>query len=449
MNQQSTLPVATLDDPISIHRPVSRRYFPGWTMLGIAAAAQYLSAPGQSYSVAVFKDPMRSGLGLTEIEFSAAYGFATVLSACLVPLIGRQLDRFGARIILPLIGAALGVSCFCMSLVGSLPGLYLGFTFVRSFGQGALTLASIWLVGEWFERRRGMATAIAGLGGGLSVMTVPLCAHWLINGFGWETTWTIMAAIVAGLLVVPGALLIRDRPEDLGLRPDGIEPDQTEPDNAADADELDPGAAALAKIEAESWTVPEVLRDPTFWKLLTVPATAALVGTGLIFHQVALLGSRGVPATWALALLSVQAVFATTMTFPAGWATDRFPSRYILFFAMLVLSAANLLALTLPVIWLVVAYSLLLGLQGSIFRSTAAVVWINYYGRLHQGAIRGMAWSVMILASALGPLPVAVSIDKWNSYDPVLYLFITLPLLAAAAVWSAHPPQKKAAGLED
>lgn len=440
MNQQ-TLPVA-LDDRISITRPV-HRYFPGWTMLGIAAAAQYLSAPGQSYSVAVFKDPMRTGLGLSETQFSGAYAFATMLSACLVPWVGRQLDRFGARIVLPLIAAGLGISCFFMSLVQSLPGLYIGFTFVRSLGQGALTLASIWLVGEWFERRRGMATALAGLGGGLSVMTVPLCTHWVITRFGWEAAWTVMAAVVAGLLVVPGILFIRDRPEELGLFPDGIEPDRDDADEAADDGAYDPAAAALAKMTAESWTLAEVLRDPTFWKLLSVPATAALVGTGLIFHQVGLLGSRGVPAAWALGLLSVQALFATTMSFPAGWATDRFPSRYILFFAMIVLSAANLLALTLPVVWLIVLYSLLLGLQGSIFRSTAAVVWINYYGRLHQGAVRGMAWSAMILASAIGPLPVAVSIDYWKSYDPALYLFIVLPLLAAAAVWTAYPPQRK------
>ncbi|MCA9019462.1 MAG: hypothetical protein KDA74_04930, partial [Planctomycetaceae bacterium] len=74
-------------------------------------------------------------------------------------------------------------------------------------------------------------------------------------------------------------------------------------------------------------------------------------------------------------------------------------------------------------------------------RSTATVVWINYYGRMNQGAVRGVAWSMMILASALGPLPVAMSIDYFGSYNPVLYLFMTIPLISAAAVWSAHPPK--------
>ena len=405
-------------------------------MLGIAAAAQYMSAPGQSYSVAAFKDPMREGLGLSETEYSLAYGFATVLSACLVPFVGRCVDRFGARIMLPLIAAGLGSACLCMSRIESLTGLYLAFSFVRILGQGALTLVSVWLVGEWFQRRRGMATAIAGLGGGVSVMTIPLLNHYIIAEYGWNTAWVVLAVLVWAILVLPGIVLVRDRPEDLGLHPDGIDPEAALPveGKASRGPVITPPEA--------SWTVSEALRDSTFWKLLTVPATAGLVGTGLVFHQVALLGSHGLTATSALAMMSVQAGFATILTFPIGWLTDRFASRYILFGGMLVLAMAILLVMRMPATWLAIVYALLLGLNGSIMRCTATVVWINYYGRTHQGAVRGVVWAVMILASALGPLPLAVSIDHFDSYGPALVAFLSLPLIAAVAVWSAHPPTR-------
>ncbi|MDP6718529.1 MAG: hypothetical protein QGF59_07775, partial [Pirellulaceae bacterium] len=80
-------------------RGISRRYrfFPGWTMLGISAAAQFMSAPGQSYSVAAFKDPMQAGLGISETNYSLAYGFATVISGLSLPYVGRLIDRLGAR----------------------------------------------------------------------------------------------------------------------------------------------------------------------------------------------------------------------------------------------------------------------------------------------------------------------------------------------------------------
>lgn len=421
--------------------PHTYKYFPGWSILGVAALAQFLSAPGQSFSVAVFKDPMRATLGLTETQYSLAYGFATLVSACLLPFVGRLLDYWGARIILPIIAVGLTLACFFMSQIHTLTGLYIGFSLVRSLGQGALTLISVWMVGEWFEKKRGRATALAGFGSAFSVMTVPLINSWLITHYGWQTGWVFHAVTVAVCLILPGIFIVRNRPEDLGLHPDGIDPAQ-EP--LPDPDEKTTGKKPkrpLITATIESWTVRQVLRDPTFWKLLSVITTHALVGTGLVFHQIALLGSHGVPVNWAIRMMSFQAICATVLMFPAGWVTDRLPSRYILCFSMLCLSVANLIVLTMPAIWMVVVYTFLLGMTGSIFRSTATVVWINYYGRMNQGAVRGVAWSMMILASALGPLPVAMSIDYFGSYNPVLCLFTAMPLVAAAAVWSAHPPQ--------
>jgi MFS family permease len=454
------------------------RWFPGWTMLGVSAAAQYMSAPGQSYSVAAIKDPMLTGLNVSEVDYSLAYACATVVSACLLPFVGQLVDRFGARVMLSLIAAGLTAACWMMSCVETLPELYFGFAFVRSLGQGALSLVSVWIVGEWFERKRGIATAMAGLGGGLSVMTIPLINNWLIQNYAWQTAWQGLACCVWGMLMIPGILILRDRPEDMGLHPDGLSPeegslDEDSPDESDDAgtsagetsDSETPDSEAAAGNSTEptsvvqpedqsrvftgpvitsfedSWTVREVLRNATFWKLLCVPATSGLVGTGLIFHQVELLKRHGLDRTEALLMMTVQAGFATFLQFPTGWLTDRVPSRYILAAAMLVLGTATMLMINMPVTWLACVYALLLGIHGSVMRSTATVVWINYFGRAHQGAVRGVAWSVMIMASAIGPLPLAYSIDHYGAYEPALIMFLALPMFAAAAVWTAYPPK--------
>lgn len=442
------------------HKEPPYRWFPGWTMLGISAAAQYMSAPGQSYSVAAFKDPMQAGLQISETDFSLAYACATVVSACLLPQVGRLVDRFGARIMLPIIAMGLGIGCWLMSQVDSLSSLYLGFGIVRSLGQGALSLISAWIVGEWFERRRGIATAMAGLGGGISVMTIPLINNWLIEQYGWQTAWQGLAGGAWIILILPGMLLLRDRPEELGLQPDGMAPDKQtvnqpqspESDtvhNEVPAEASEPGDVAsegstgpvITALE-ESWTVREVIRNATFWKLLCIPATSGLVGTGLVFHQVELLKRHGLDRTESLLMMSLQAGCATIMQFPAGWLTDRVPSRYILVASMMFLATATGLVINLPATWLAGVYALLLGLHGSVMRSTATVVWINYYGRAHQGAVRGVAWSAMILAAAIGPLPLAISNDYYGSYNPALIMFLALPILAATAVWTAHPPER-------
>jgi len=418
-------------------------WFPGWTMVIVAATAQYMSAPGQSYSVAALKDPMRATLGMSETDYSLAYSFATLISAAMVPLFGRLLDRVGARVMIPLIAAGLGLACFQMSRTESLGELYFAFSFVRTLGQGALFLASVWLIGEWFERKRGIATALTGLGGGLSVMTVPLINDMLVQEYGWQRTWIALAAVVAASLVLPGVLWIRDRPEDIGLSPDGITEDEdTELDQSDAASTQSPAGPVITSLE-DSWTVKDALKDPTFWKLLSVPTTSGLIGTGLIFHQVALFAQHGLSSREALGLMSLQAMCAVTMSFPAGYLTDRIPSRYLLFAAMVMLAAATLLVTTLPFTWMAFVYAMLMGLHGSILRSTGTVVWINYYGRAHQGEVRGVAWSMMILGAALGPLPLAWSIDYLGSYDAALYGFLILPLLAGAAVWTAIPPLRQ------
>lgn len=424
-------PPAASTDTKPKHFANQYRVFPGWTMVGVSAAAQFMSAPGQSYSVAAFKEPMRAGLDISETNYSLAYATATVISGVSLPLVGRAIDRFGARLALPLISLLLGFGCLGMSYVGSLTSLYVGFGVVRSLGQGALSLIAAWMVGEWFARRRGFATALSGLGGSLSVMTIPVVNGLVISQLGWEKAWVVLAFAVWVLLTLPSIILVRDRPEDLGLLPDGDDPCKKS-DSQQDRSKVH---------DQVSWSVGEVMRDLTFWKLLSVPAAAGLVGTGLIFHQVSLLGSRGISPSWALGLISIQAVIASCAALVAGWLTDRCQSRYLLAGGMIMLSCASLVVLFMPFVAMAIVYAAMLGLNGSILRSTGMVVWMNYYGRNHQGAIRGVAMAVMILAAALGPLPLALVVDWFQSYDLALYGFVGLPIVAAVMVLTAGPPR--------
>jgi MFS family permease len=332
-----------------------------------------------------------------------------------------------------------------MSTANSLPDLYLGFGMIRSLGQGALTLTAMWIVGEWFAARRGLAASIAGLGGSLSVMCFPLLNNQLISHFGWQVAWIVLGIAVWGVLILPAIFVLRDRPEDLGLHPDGIAPSMSTPASdsvGVDADETVCTRSSEFSVEEPSWSVAEVLRDVTFWRLLAVPASSGMIITGLTFHQVAMLGSRGVSSAWALGMISVQALVATLVSLPAGWLTDRVAGRRLLSLAMLLLAAAGTIVLIMGNPYFAVGYATLLGLHGSILRTAGNVIWLNYYGRKNQGGIRGIMMSVMILAAAVGPLPMALSIDHFKSYDIALIAFITIPLLAASLVWTAKPPRR-------
>ncbi|MCA9114662.1 MAG: MFS transporter [Planctomycetaceae bacterium] len=422
-------------------------------MLLIAAAATFMSAPGQSYSVAAFIEGMLQDLKLSRTEFSTAYGLATLIGGLTLPGIGRLLDRWGARIALPLIATLLGAACVWMSYVTTAIGLFFGFAAIRCLGQGSLTLISSWLVGEWYERRRGMAMGLVGLGGTASVMLVPQINHLLIEHLTWRTAWVVLAAAVWVVLVIPGAFLVRNRPEDIGLLPDGVVP-ATPPEphaahhvhyvEAAPTNE-EPAAENAPAVEDDDevehvFTAGEAFRTATFWKLLAVVCTSSLVGTGLVFHQVSLLGSRGVGHRAALGVLGVHAFVATFSSVLGGWLTDRMRPRTLLAISMLFMSLALLLLINLPSPEWAVLYGALLGLHGGIIRSTGTVIWVNYFGRPHQGAVRGLALSAMIIAAAAGPLPIAVAQDTLGSPSVALSLFLILPASAAFLVWTARRP---------
>jgi MFS family permease len=429
------------------------RFYPGWIMLGIAAAVQFMSAPGQSYSVAAFIDPMLNDLGFLRTEYATAYLIATLVSGITLPFMGRLLDAYGARILLPSVAVLLGLACLWMSRVDHLIGLVIGFSFVRCLGQGTLSLVSTWIVGEWFHNKRGIATGLVGLGGTFSVMSIPQVNDMLIQSVGWRNTWLLLAVAVWVVLVIPGAFFLRNRPEDIGLLPDGQLPeDEEETDYLVDSyasntavEETTKKTSNLIAPTEDSWTVGQAMRCLTFWKLNAVVCTSALVGTGLIFHQVSLLAEHGVNRTEALGLIGIQAVVGTFSSLLFGYLTDRYQSRYLMAFAMLFFFMAVCLLIVMPIPAMAILYSGLLGLHGGIIRSTGTVVWINYYGRLHQGAVRGAAFSIMIFASALGPVPLALAKDYFGGYNQVLMVFAVLPIITGCWVLTAKPPQKEPA----
>lgn len=427
-------------------RKTPSKFFPGWIMIGFSAGAQFLSAPGQSYSVAAFKKPMQDSLGISETNLSFAYGMATIVSGLVLPWTGRLIDRFGARVVLPIVAALLSLACVFMSMVDSVPSLYVGFTLIRCLGQGAMWLVGTWIVGEWFLRKRGIATALSGLGSSLSVMLFPVMNLYLIERYGWQSTWAVLGLIVSATIILPAICFLRDRPEDLGLHPDGIDPDNDPEDNNPDSDSDDKAALLRSPIAnlptEETWSLREVLANGTFWKLLSVGVCTGCIGTGLVFHQETILSAHGISKDLAMWLIAYQAAVGTVAALWAGRLTDRIPAERLLAAAMFMLSVSVAIVYFMPHWSFVFVFATLNGLHGAIIRTAGTVVWVNYYGRGNQGVIRGAAMSAMILAAALGPIPLAMANDRLGTYAPALVAFAVIPLVSMMMVFTSRQPRR-------
>ena len=239
-----------------------------------------------------------------------------------------------------------------------------------------------------------------------------------------------MALAVWALLCVPAALLVRNRPEELGL-----EPDRPLPTSGGEST----GVTATTET-THNWSAHQTWRTAAFWKVVSALATSAMVSTGLVFHQVSILSGRGVTQEAALGLLGVQAFVASVMSVLSGYLADRIPPRHLLSVSMVLMALAivPLLAVRSPLAALL--YSVLLGMHTGIQWCAGSVTLIDFFGRLHFGSVNGIAMSLVIDAAALGPLPLALAQDFLGGYEPALLVLLLFPLASAAAVWSAHPP---------
>ncbi len=427
----STTKIAAIDESIPHIEPERPHDVPrtAWMILALAGLANFFSGPGQSYTFAAFIDPMLATFdaeGLTRSGYSLIYTVATLVSAGLLPGLGRGLDRFGAKIVLPVCVVALTIACLGLGAAGSVLAFTIAVVAVRSLGQGALTMIPTWMVGQWFDRRRGLAMSLLGIAGSLSFVVFPVASKALIDAFGWRMAWTIIGLSVSALLLVPSLLMVRDRDRDVskGSGPRGL--------------------STVNEPELTIWTLGSAVRTGVFWKISLAMVTSGLICTALVFHQVSLFKQRGLSADLATWMVSLQAVFATITCLVGGFLVDRYGSRTVLAWGMVLLTLSMVLYFRLDSWAMALVYSALIGIHAGFQRVSGSVMVLDYFGRHSYGSIKGVIMTAMVFGAALGPLPLALSLDYLGSYDPVVLALIVLPVASTWAAWSARRPKLSA-----
>lgn len=392
-------------------------------MLALAFVAMFASAPGQSFLIAVFLDEMLAGTALSRTEFSALYAAATVVSAAVMMVLGRATDRFGLRPVWALVSLALAAACAVASLAAGLVLAFVALALLRTFGQGSFPLVATLIVARFFRGARGRAMAVASFGITAAAIVLPPLTVLLIVELGWREAFRILAvALVA--LVLPLAGLIRREPAPV--------PDEATARSGEDA-------------------FPPALRRSRRLRGLTIPTRSAagllfvlsgppLILTAIIFHAISLLGERGLSLHEAGAALSGLGIANALGTIAAGAVSDRIATRLLLS-AMSALLAGSAALLLVPTAAAAYLSFLLLGLAGGAFGIASGLVWARTYGLADIGRLQGTAFAVVIVASAAGPLPLALALGVAGTYAPALAALAVYAGLAFVAATRWRDPR--------
>lgn len=393
-----------------------------------ASVALAMTAPGQTAAISLFVDPLSTSLHVSRSSVAVAYSIGSLAGALVVPLLGKLLDRFGARRAMVTVGLCFGVVLLAAGTITEFVGLTAAFVGIRVGGQGALSLVATTVVTMYMQRYKGLATGIVSAIGTSAISLAPLALERLIDDLGWRTVWQLEGLVVLAI-TVPVALFVLPR----RARSDGESATDVSPAELGSGHDIGSGTADRQRGHSTDWTLRDASRTPVFWVVVSGGGVCSLITTALMFHQVSLLGERGLSTTEAAANFVPQLVAGLLASLLVGWAADHIGDRALVIAIMTVLALTTLTAGWVRPGWTAVAYGVALGACTGGVRTLKGVAFGDCFGLGHLGTLRGAVHSVVIGASALGPLVLALGRTWSDSYQEVLAVLCVLPVLVAAA----------------
>ena len=403
---------------------LSVRVFYGWVVLSVAVVIMFGTGPGQSHLIGLFFDPLAEELNLSRTSIAIAYGAATLCAAFALPQMGKAIDRYGAAGMLGVVTALLGLSALLFSFASSWIFIAIGFGCLRFLGQGALMLNCVNMVSQWFSRRRGFAMGLMSLGFPVSMALHPPLCQWLIETVGWRETWMWLGISTWVLLLPPILLLAHSKPEPLGLAPDGAVIDTSKT------------SSPLSGL-----TLSQALRTPTFYIVSACLFCMSMLVTSLHVENKGILVEHGLSARAATLMFTITGITAAITMPIVGHLLDRVRTQFMVCAGLLVM-AGSLISVTLvESVTGAVVYAIIFGINNGVTMTYFAFLWPRYFGRKHLGSIQGTGQMVGIVGASIGPLPLAIAIDNFGSYDTTLRVLAIMPIVLAGLALFLRAPK--------
>ncbi|NQW24639.1 MAG: MFS transporter [SAR202 cluster bacterium] len=409
------------------------KVFYGWLIVAVMWLVNFSTMATGNLSFGLFVLPMGTALGMSRSQFGWAVTTRRMAAGLSGYIVGRLLDRYGPRVMIPVSAAIIGTALILVSRATSpwhvitLFGV-LGLTGLAA-PQNIMTSVP---VAKWFQRRRGLALALATSGVGLGgVFFLPITQA-LIGGVGWRTTWVVMAIIFMALSVPLSAIFLRRQPEDMGLEVDGGPP---EPGSAVAIKQ-----AAEPVVEETSWTVRQAFRTATMWQLMLAFGLAGVAQGGASVHRIPYWIEKGFDPQIVSFSFAADAGGAATMALFAGWLADKIPIRVIASGSFVGLAAAIGLMLVGRNEFFLFGSTITFGLSVGAGMIVQSYIFADYFGRTFLGSIRGIVMPVMLISAGVGAPLVGYIRDATGSYVSSWWLILSIYLVAALIISSAKRP---------
>lgn len=424
MNNIAT--TAELPKPSGIFR---LPFYYGWVHVAVAAFAMVGTLPGRTQGLGLITEPLIKDLQIGRVQFAEINLWATILGALFGLAVGRFIDSWGSRVILTFVVLCLGIIVLLMSVASNIFWVTVLITLTRGFGQSALSVVSITIVGQWFSRRlnsaMGLYTVALSIG---FMMAFPIVGH-IVQTSGWRIAWAWIGAVILLGLTPIAFLFVRKNPESCGLTVDG----ETKVKDEIKNDDL----------SDEGHTFFQALSEPSFWVFALSSSVYGLIASGIALFNESILAERGFDANIYYRTLVIIALTALAGNFFGGWLAGRWSLKRLMSIAMMLLMISLVALPNLKTVTQVTVYAVAMGLVGGVVMVVFFTFWGKTFGRLNLGKIQGAAQTLTVLASAVGPLLLAMCLSLTGSYAAIFYVLAVVVGLLSLCAWFVHVPSNR------
>lgn len=386
-----------------------------WRFLLFGFLLAFFSSPGQTFFISLFSGIIRKDLNLSHGDFGTIYAIGTLASAATLIPLGRLVDTIKLRKIALAIIIALALAALHFSTVSSVLTLAIGIYFLRLSGQGMMSHLYATAMTRRYEAERGRALSVAIFGHPASEFLMPLFVLAMLAMMPWQQVWQATSLLVI-IVMVPAALFLTSR--SAGQDGGGVH-------------------AMPTGRDGHHWTRGQVLRDIRFWLLSGLVLAPSFSSTGLFFHQIYFVETKGIALSQWVTGYAFFSTFSIIASFIGGFLVDKFTAQKI---APIAVSTLSLAALTLYFISGgsgVFIYFTIFGLAQGMSYSATTPIWAELYGTKHLGAIKAIAQSMMVFASALSPVTLGLMIDWQWGLGALLLVLGAIPVIAGIASYIA------------
>ena len=331
-----------------------------------------------------------------------------------------------------------------LSNAHSLWQFYLVIIVGRSLGEAVLMgIVPRTAVVNFFRRRRNLALGLMSvafpIGAAINIQVFSL----LSDSVGWRMLYRFYLGTFAFVMVLPLFLIMRRRPEDIGLLPDGELPISADEDRAYT--EARPDVQSDVPTEEINWSTGEAIKTSSFWLLGIASGLTSMTFGAVVFQVVPYLEDSGLSRTVSSIALSLTVVVASLLSPGWGYLADRVHPRLLAMIAapiasvamsLVLVSGGGALGFAMLILWAVF-------FGGMLFVLETAIV-VRYFGRASFGSISGLMTLFSMVSLGLGPTLSSLIVDTPGGFNALFVFGIVAQLLAFLIYYKARRPNQLA-----